>query len=134
MRKGRFGLADLLPDALADADVRALALKAICAADPDTNFPTYFSGRRQARAARRPQRSSAMCRVNSGAGERALGKDGVVAKFMAVRQRSTVPRAHAERIRDAVLRLKPCTRRATSPRCFGEMAIQCMMKHEHDRL
>ena len=104
LRKGRFGLAELLPEALADTDVRALSFKASCAADPDTKFPTYFSG-----AVRLAMRDgSSVFRhvpVNTGAGERAMGKEGVVAKFMASAE-VAVPRAHAERIRDAVLRLE----------------------------
>lgn len=102
--KGRFGLAELLPEALADPDVRALALKANCAADPDTRFPTYFSG-----AVRLGMRDgSSVFRhvpVNTGAGERAMGRDAVIAKFMASAE-VTVSRAQAKRICAAVLRLE----------------------------
>jgi len=42
--KGRFGLPELQPEALADPRLRALALKVQCFEDPDTAFPTYFSG------------------------------------------------------------------------------------------
>ena len=35
---------DLLPEALADPATQALAKKVKCFADPDTAFPTYFSG------------------------------------------------------------------------------------------
>jgi 2-methylcitrate dehydratase PrpD len=42
--KGRFGLPELQAEAIADPAVRALALKVRCAPDPDTAFPTYFSG------------------------------------------------------------------------------------------
>jgi 2-methylcitrate dehydratase PrpD len=102
--KGRFGLADLEPEALADAQVRALALKVRCQADPQTAFPTYFSGGvevtlRDGRTLKRH------VRVNSGAGERAMTADAVAAKFMASATLS-IPAAQAERIRDAVLALE----------------------------
>jgi 2-methylcitrate dehydratase PrpD len=104
LAKGRFGLADLQPEALADPQVRALALKVQCAADPETAFPTYFSGGvelklRDGRTLRRH------VKVNSGAGERALARDGVVAKFMATATMAvSVPQA--EGISEAVLALE----------------------------
>ena len=102
--KGRFGLPDLRPDALADSEVRALALKVRCRADPESAFPTYFSGGvevtlRDGRILKRH------VMVNSGAGERAMGADAVAAKFMASATMS-IPAAQAERIRDAVLVLE----------------------------
>ncbi len=80
--KGRFGLPDLQPQALADPQVLALALKVRCQADPETAFPTYFSGGvevtlRDGRILRRH------VRVNSGAGERSMETDAVASKFMA---------------------------------------------------
>jgi 2-methylcitrate dehydratase PrpD len=102
--KGRFGLPDLQPEALADPSVRALALKVKCEADPDTAFPTYFSGGVEVRLSdgRTLKRH---VRVNSGAGERAMAADAVVAKFMASAT-MTIPAAQAERVRDAVLALE----------------------------
>jgi 2-methylcitrate dehydratase PrpD len=101
--KGRFGLPELQADALADPDVRALALKVRCFADPDTAFPKYFSGgvRVTTRDGRQLTRH---IRVNSGAGERALALEGVVAKFMASASLA-VPLSKAEEVRDAVLQL-----------------------------
>lgn len=102
--RGRFGLPDLQPEALADAEVRALALRVKCHEDPDTAFPTYFSGGVEVtladgRVLRRH------VRVNSGAGERAMTPDAVAAKFMASASLA-IPDAQAERIRDAVLALE----------------------------
>jgi 2-methylcitrate dehydratase PrpD len=102
--KGRFGLPDLKPEALADPQVRALALKVRCQADPQTAFPTYFSGGVEVtlgdgRTLRRH------VRVNSGAGERAMTADAVAAKFMSAAA-MTVPTSQAERIREAVLALE----------------------------
>jgi 2-methylcitrate dehydratase PrpD len=101
--KGKFGLAELQEDALADSRVRALATRVRCHADPDSAFPTYFSGgvRVTTRDGRQLMRH---IRVNSGAGERALTLEGVVAKFMASASLA-VPASKAEEIRDAVLRL-----------------------------
>jgi 2-methylcitrate dehydratase PrpD len=102
--KGRFGLPDLQPQALADPRVLALALKVRCQADPETAFPTYFSGGvevtlRDGRILRRH------VRVNSGAGERSMAIDAVASKFMAAAS-MTIPVPQAERIRDAVLALE----------------------------
>jgi 2-methylcitrate dehydratase PrpD len=101
--KGRFGLPELQPEALADDAVRALALKVRCSVDTNSAFPTYFSGgvRVTLKDGRRLFRH---IRVNSGAGDRALDLDGVTEKFMASASLA-VSRDHAERIRDAVLAL-----------------------------
>lgn len=101
--KGAFVLVDLLPAALADPATLDLAARVTCEVDPDSAFPTYFSGGvklflRDGRVLFRH------VRVNSGAGERALGEPGVIAKFMEAAT-MTVPREQAERIRDTVLRL-----------------------------
>lgn len=102
--KGFFGLPDLLPEALADPAVRELALKVKCFEDPDTAFPTYFSGGVEVSLAdgRVLKRH---IRVNSGAGERAMETDAVAAKFLASASLA-IPTAQAERIRDAVLALE----------------------------
>ena len=102
--KGRFGLSDLQPQALADPQVLALALKVQCRADPETAFPTYFSGGvvltlRDGRILRRH------IRVNSGAGERSMETAAVTSKFMSAAT-MTIPVPQAERIRDAVLALE----------------------------
>jgi 2-methylcitrate dehydratase PrpD len=101
--KGRFGLPELQPEALMDDAVRALALKVRCSVDPNSAFPTYFSGgvRVTLKDGRQLFRH---IRVNSGAGERALDLDGVTEKFMASASLA-VSRDQAERIRDAVLAL-----------------------------
>jgi 2-methylcitrate dehydratase PrpD len=102
--KGRFGLPDLLPEALADSKVRELALRVKCFEDPHTAFPTYFSGGVEVSLAdgRVLERH---IRVNSGAGERAMGTDAVAAKFLASASLA-MPTAQAEHIRDAVLALE----------------------------
>ncbi|MDE2596690.1 MAG: MmgE/PrpD family protein [Sphingomonadales bacterium] len=102
--RGRFGLPDLLPEALADAEVRDLATRVTCHEDPDSAFPTYFSGGvavtlADGRVLKRH------VRVNSGAGERAMTQEAVIAKFLASASLA-VPQARAERICAAVLALE----------------------------
>ncbi|MCW1430827.1 MmgE/PrpD family protein [Novosphingobium sp. JCM 18896] len=105
--RGRFGLPDLLPEALADAEVRDLALRVKCHEDPDTAFPTFFSGGvtvtlDDGRVLNRH------VRVNSGAGERAMDAGAVADKFLASASLA-IPATQAERIRDAVLALEEVT-------------------------
>jgi 2-methylcitrate dehydratase PrpD len=102
--KGGFGLADLMPAALKDAAVLDLASRVACTIDPDSVFPTFFSGgvRLQLRDGRTLFRH---VRVNSGAGDRALDADAVFRKFLASAT-LVIPRDQAERIRDAVLTLE----------------------------
>jgi 2-methylcitrate dehydratase PrpD len=100
-------LPDLQPEALADPRVKALALKVKCFADPETAFPTFFSGGvhvtlRDGRTLKRH------VRINSGAGERAMTTDAVVAKFM-TSATMTLPASQAERIVEAVLALERTT-------------------------
>lgn len=102
--RGRFGLPDLQPQALADSQVRALALKVKCHADPDSAFPTYFSGGVAVRLADGRDLKRHV-RVNSGAGERAMSADAVAAKFLASAS-MTIPASQAEAIGDAVLNLE----------------------------
>ncbi|MFT3966273.1 MAG: MmgE/PrpD family protein [Sphingobium sp.] len=102
--KGRFGLPDLQPEALADAAVRDLAPRVACHADPDSAFPAYFSGGVRVTLAD-GRVLDRHVRVNSGAGERAMTPEAVAAKFMASAS-MTVGTDQAERIRDAALSLE----------------------------
>ncbi|WP_430396366.1 MmgE/PrpD family protein [Ferrovibrio sp.] len=102
--KGGFGLPDLQPEALADPQVLALSARVRCGVDPDSAFPTYFSGGVTV-TTQSGRKLTRHVRVNSGAGERMLQQQDVVAKFMASAS-LTVPRDKAERISDAVLRLE----------------------------
>ena len=80
--RGRFGLPDLLPEALAEPAVRDLAARVQCFADPASAFPEFFSG--GVEVTLQDGRSLARhVRVNSGAGERAMDAEQVRAKFMA---------------------------------------------------
>lgn len=99
--KGRFGLPELQPEALRHEAVLALTRKVHCSVDPSTAFPTYFSG--GVKVTTRDGRELVRhVRVNSGAGERALGLDGVTEKFMASASLA-VGEGQAREIREAVL-------------------------------
>jgi len=102
--KGAFGLADLMPSALADPVVLDLTRRVTCAIDPDTAFPAFFSG-----GVRLTMKDGSKLfkhiRINSGAGERALDEAAVSKKFLASAA-LTVPQAQAERVREAVLNLE----------------------------
>ena len=104
---GRFGLPDLVPEALADTEVRELASRVKCHEDPETAFPQYFSGGvtvtlEDGRVLNRH------VQVNSGAGERAMTADGVAEKFMASASLA-ISASQAERVRDGVLALEDIT-------------------------
>jgi len=102
--KGAFGLADLMPAALKDPVVLDLTRRVTCKMDPDTAFPTYFSG--GVRVTLKDGKSLFRhVRINSGAGERALDAETVSKKFLTSATLS-VTLAQAERIRDAVLSLE----------------------------
>ena len=107
--RGRFDLPDLLPAAIADPRVRALTLRVKCAPDPWTQFPQFFSGGVEVtlddgRVLHRH------VRVNSGAGERAMGAAQVTAKFMASAGLA-IDSAKAEQIAEAVLDLEKVSAR-----------------------
>lgn len=102
--KGRFGLPDLQPEALADPVVLDMAKRVKCLPDPATAFPTYFSGgvRVKLKDGRILDRH---VRVNPGAGERALDRAGVEEKFFASAS-LVISQTRAEEVRDAVLALE----------------------------
>jgi 2-methylcitrate dehydratase PrpD len=111
--RGRFGLAELESAALADPQVLALCARSRCEVDPDTAFPTYFSGGVEVELAdgRRLRRH---IRVNSGAGERALDAAGASAKFLAAASMHLSPAA-AQRACEAVLAIDTKPLRETTP-------------------
>jgi 2-methylcitrate dehydratase PrpD len=98
---GRFGLAELRPEALKDAVVLAVCERTDCASDPETAFPTYFSGGVEV------ELTDGRClrrhvRINSGAGERALAIDGASEKFAAAAG-MVLTVDHARQACDAIL-------------------------------
>ncbi|MGZ5230089.1 MAG: MmgE/PrpD family protein [Burkholderiales bacterium] len=102
--KGKFGLAELRDDALRDPQILALASKVECVADPDSSYPTYFSGgvvihARDGRTFRHHDK------VNRGAGDRALSAADIEAKYYD-NASLAVNRARADAIREAVLNVE----------------------------
>ncbi|MET0528464.1 MAG: MmgE/PrpD family protein, partial [Microvirga sp.] len=110
--KGRFGLPDLRPDALADPEVLALTRRVRCSVDKNSAFPTYFSGGVEV-TLRDGTKLMRHVRVNSGAGDRALDLDGVSEKFFASATMA-VPEAQASEIRNIVLDIERRPLRALS--------------------
>lgn len=108
--RGRFGLPDLLPGAIAEPRVRDLARRVACAADPDSAFPEFFSGGVEV-TLQGGRVLARHVRVNSGAGERAMSADEVRAKFIASASLA-FSEARAEAIADAVLDLPKTSARA----------------------
>jgi 2-methylcitrate dehydratase PrpD len=103
LAKGCFGLAELRDECFSDTELLDLAAKVTCAADPDTSFPTYFSGGLVVHLDN-GKKISRHVPVNSGAGDRMLDESGVSAKFRACAKMS-IDDEQAEHIREAVLAL-----------------------------
>lgn len=101
LRLGHFGLAELRPEAMADERTLALCAITECAADPETGFPEYFSGGVELEL-HDGRRLRQHVRVNSGAGERQLDREGALRKFMAAAQMHLSP-ARAEAAAAAML-------------------------------
>jgi 2-methylcitrate dehydratase PrpD len=107
--QGSFGLSDLTAKALADPTIRALAARTTCVVDPDSAFPTYFSGGVRVRLAD-GREIDRHVRVNSGAGNRMMDVDAVTAKFCA----NADPVIGADRVgllHDAILRIEQVSAR-----------------------
>ena len=100
---GRFGLGDLDDAALVDPAALALADRAECEADPQSTFPTYYSGGVVVRT-RDGRELTHYEPINRGAGDRALSAAEIEAKFMD-NAMLVVQRDRAERVRDLVLGL-----------------------------
>ena len=79
---GRCTLAELTPAALTDPTTRTLARKSLCRADPQTQFPRYYSGGVTVVLADGRELHRHVP-VNKGAGTRALSAVDVQAKFFA---------------------------------------------------
>ena len=79
---GRFGLSELTPAALSDAATKNLATKVSCRADPDTRFPTFYSGGVTV-VLKDGRELHHHVPINKGAGPRALSAADIQAKFLA---------------------------------------------------
>ncbi|AHL77485.1 2-methylcitrate dehydratase [Stutzerimonas stutzeri] len=101
--RGRFGLADLEPDAFADPAALALMEKIEYQVDPQSGFPRHYSGEvvvtlRDGREIRHREA------INRGAADRPLSADDIIAKYRENAHTAIAPQA-AQRILDAVLNL-----------------------------
>jgi 2-methylcitrate dehydratase PrpD len=103
LTRGRFTLAELEDEALDDAATLSLASRVDYEIDPASTFPRHYTGEvivetEDGRSLRHREA------VNRGCADRPLSNREVAAKFFDNAERA-VPRAAAERIRDAVLDL-----------------------------
>lgn len=102
--RGRFGLAELEPDCWGDAEILALGQKVHHAVDPDSAFPTFYSGEvavtlNDGTVVRHREA------INRGTRERPLTHDEIVAKFHDNASHGGFA-AQADRIADTVLQLE----------------------------
>lgn len=101
--RGRFGFAELEPDALNDPAILGLAQRVSHDTDPDSLFPRYFSGGVVV-TLRDGRELVHMEKINRGAGERALSSEEIIAKFMDNAE-LVVSRPRARQICEFVLEL-----------------------------
>lgn len=104
LARGRFGLAELAEENFHDPELTALSARVTCRDDPDTAFPTYFSGGVTVEL-QDGRTVSRHVRVNSGAGDRAVGVEGVSDKFRACASQ-VMDSARIDRIRELVMTME----------------------------
>jgi 2-methylcitrate dehydratase PrpD len=102
--RGKFGYTELEDEALRDRQILELAQRVTHEADPQSEFPKYFSGGVVV-TTHDGRELVHMEKVNRGAGDRALSADDITAKFMDNAE-LVLSRGKAERIRDFVLELE----------------------------
>ena len=98
---GRFGLAELTPAALSDPATQALAMKVSCRADPQAQFPRYYSGGLSI-VLKDGRELHRHVPINKGAGPRALSAQDIKAKFLA-NATLRLDERHAQSALDAVM-------------------------------
>jgi len=101
--RGKFGLAELEDDALADPAILALADKVDCSPDPDADFPRVYPGAVVV-STKDGGEFVHTERVNRGAAERALTEAEIVEKYDA-NARLSADAARVSAVKDAVLGL-----------------------------
>lgn len=110
--RGRFGLAELEDDALADPDVLAVAGKVAYEVDPNSGFPQYYSGEVIV-TLRDGREFSHREHVNRGAADRPITNPEIIEKYMENACLAVSPQ-RAREICDAVLALDTMTADAFS--------------------
>jgi 2-methylcitrate dehydratase PrpD len=103
LARGKFGFAELEDETLRDETILALAQRVSHEADPESQFPKYFSGGVVVTTTDGRELVH-MEKINRGAGDRALTAEDIIAKFIDNAELVTA-RGKAERIRDFVLDL-----------------------------
>ncbi len=104
LARGRYGLADLEPAALADPQVLGIIERSEYEIDAHTTFPKFYSG--AVRVTTRDGRTIEQREdIHRGAPEKPLGESDIIEKFMNNAARS-INIANAARVRDAVLGLE----------------------------
>jgi 2-methylcitrate dehydratase PrpD len=101
--RGRFTLAELTPEAIADPAILDLALRVDYEIDPKSGFPRYYSGELIAETTD-GERLSHREHMNRGCGDRPLTEAEILAKFHDNAARA-VSRSRADEIAEAVLGL-----------------------------
>jgi 2-methylcitrate dehydratase PrpD len=99
--RGKCGFAELEPAALNDPEILALAQRVTYDADPESQFPQYFSGG-VVITLKDGGVLTHVEKINRGAGDRALTGEEIAAKFMENAELA-VARSRAEEMRDRVL-------------------------------
>jgi 2-methylcitrate dehydratase PrpD len=103
LTRGRFTLAELQPEALADRDILALADRVEYRIDPASGFPRYYSGELVVTTAE-GRRLSHREHMNRGCGDRPLADSDILAKFYDNAARAVAP-DRARAIAGAILEL-----------------------------
>ncbi len=120
LKFGGFDLKAIERSAYTDADTIALAHKVECVADPDADFPRFFSGEvvvELADGSVRRHRES----VNRGAGQRPISNEDILTKY---RENTTglLPPAQIERVAHAILDIE----------AQDAEALMTLLNHETD--
>lgn len=106
----KFGLAEMEPEVYNDAAVLALSDKVNYAADPQSEYPEYFSGEvvitmNDGRALRHRER------INRGAADRPIVREDIVEKYFD-NATMAVSRERARQVRDALFAVDGASARA----------------------
>ncbi|SEB08040.1 MmgE/PrpD family protein [Variovorax sp. YR216] len=106
--RGRFGLAELEDASLADRATLDLTQRITCIVEKDSQFPKHFSGAVTVELAS-GETLTRRVPVNLGSGERALGRDDIIAKFHGTAG-IVLPEARLGKVLDTVLSASPSTK------------------------
>jgi 2-methylcitrate dehydratase PrpD len=99
--RGRFGLAELSDESVADAEILRLASKVRCVVDPDSSFPLHFSGRVTLGLEDGTELTNDVP-VNLGSGDRALTGEAIAVKFRGTAG-LTLPESQVEQLLQVLL-------------------------------